>query len=149
MEEQIVRAATYVHASFEEVWKALTRPERQAEWYIAPCLDFGWEPGERVAWGRDGALIIEGRVASWQPATSFAHTFELTRLDEPTSFVEWQVLPQGEVVWVEVKHHFPDEAPETQAIVTDGWTVVLARLKTLLETGEPMPWPEWEESEEA
>jgi hypothetical protein len=55
------------------------------------------------------------------------------------------VQAMGEVVWVEVRHLFEEEAPETQAIVTDGWTLVLARLKTLLETGKPMPWPESEE----
>ncbi len=145
METELIRAATYIRASYEEVWKALTRPDRQGSWYVAPCLAFGWEEGERVAWGQPGAPTIEGELTAWEPAIAFAHTFEFTRFDEPQSFVEWQIHPQGEVVWVEVKHHFTEEAPETQAIVTDGWTVVLARLKTLLETGDPMPWPEWEE----
>ncbi|MGH2544090.1 MAG: SRPBCC domain-containing protein, partial [Ardenticatenaceae bacterium] len=131
-----------------EVWKALTRLDRQGEWYVAPCLAFGWERGERVAWGQPNAPVIEGKLVTWQPATYLAYSFEFTRLDEPASLVEWQVLPQGEVVWVEVKQRFPEEAPETQAIVTDGWTLVLARLKTLLETGQPLPWPEWDEAEE-
>jgi uncharacterized protein YndB with AHSA1/START domain len=93
--------------------------------------------------------VIEGKLRTWQPATYLSYSFEFTRLDEPTSIVEWEVLPQGEVVWVEVRHTFPDDAPETQAIVTDGWTLVLARLKTLLESGESLPWPEWDEAEEA
>jgi uncharacterized protein YndB with AHSA1/START domain len=145
MYPEMVRSATYVYAPYEEVWRAITRPEKQEAWYVAPCIAFGWEAGERVAWGQPDAPVIEGKLTRWEPAQGFSHTFEFTRFDEPASLVEWHLMPQGEVVWVEVKHHFEDDSPETQSIVTDGWTTVLARLKTLLETGEPMPWPEWEE----
>ena len=31
----------------------------------------------------------------------------------------------------------------------DARPAVLARLKTLLEVGEPMPWPEWDDEERA
>lgn len=147
MESVLVRAATYLVAPYDAVWSALTRPERQGAWYVAPCLAFGWEEGARVAWGHEEP-VIEGKLTAWQPASHFAHTFEFTRLDEPPSLVEWHVMSLGEVVWVEVKHHLDEEAVETQAIVTDGWITVLARLKTLLETGSPMPWPEWDEVEE-
>ncbi len=145
MTAEIVRAATYIHAPYEAVWRAVTRPDYQGDWYVAPCLTFGWERGERVAWGQEEKPVIEGKLTAWQPATRVAFTFEFTSLDEPTSLVEWQVQPMGEIVWVEVRHLFEEDAPETQAIVTDGWTLVLARLKTLLESGNPMPWPEPEE----
>jgi uncharacterized protein YndB with AHSA1/START domain len=147
MNSEMVRAATYIHALYDEVWTAVTRPDRQGDWYVAPCLTFGWEPGEKVAWGEPGLPVIEGNLIEWNPATGFTHTFSFARFDEPESRVEWDVSAAGEVVWVEVKHYFEEDAPQTQAIITDGWTVVLARLKTLLETGNPMPWPDWEEEE--
>lgn len=147
MTTEIVRAATFIHAPYDTVWTSLTRPDRQADWYVAPCLAFGWERGDRVAWGQLDMPVIEGRLIDWEPASRFSHTFEFTAFSEPESFVEWEVLAMGEVVWVEVKHHFPREAIQTQAIITDGWTTVLARLKTLLETGQIMPWPEQEEIE--
>lgn len=145
----LVRAAIYIQAPLERVWQTLTRQENQKIWYVAPGLAFGWEAGERVVWGQPKAPVIEGVMLEWKPASRFAHTFRFTRFDEPPSRVEWNLLPLGEVVSVEVKHYFPEEALETQAIITDGWVTVLSRLKTYLETGSPMPWPEWEESIEA
>lgn len=145
---ELVRAESYLHAAYDRVWRALTQPAEQEAWYVAPCLAFGWEPGERVAWGQPEQPIIEGVLTRWTPARHFAYQFEFTSLAEPPSLVEWQVQPMGEVVWVEVRHLFEREAPETQAIVTDGWPLVLARLKTLLETGRVMPWPEQEEEVE-
>ncbi len=142
---ETVRAAIYIQSTLERVWQSLTRFDLQEVWYVAPGIAFGWEPGDRVAWGLPNAPVIEGELLDWEPASRFVHTFRFTRFLEPTSHVEWSVLPLGEVVWVEVKHHFPKDAFETQAIVTDGWTSVLSRLKTYLETGTPMPWPEWEE----
>lgn len=145
---QIVRQAIYIQAPLETVWQHLTRPDQQEEWYVAPCLTMGWDEGDRVAWGLPQAPVIEGHLLTWQPAATFSYTFRFTRFDEPESWVRWQVQLLGEVVYVEVAHHFPQEALETQAIVTDGWTTVLSRLKTLLETGHAMPWPEYEEGEE-
>jgi uncharacterized protein YndB with AHSA1/START domain len=148
MNTEMVRAAIYIAAPYETIWATLTRPERHEHWYVAPCLQFGWESGAAVLWGRPAEAVIEGALTDWEPATRFAHTFRLAALDEPESHVTWHVIPMGEVVYIEVNHLFPGEAPATQAIVTDGWALVLSRLKTLLETGEPMPWPDQEESDE-
>jgi hypothetical protein len=60
MNSEMVRAATYIFAPYDTVWTAVTRPDQQGEWYVAPCLDFGWEPGERVAWGKLGKPVSEG-----------------------------------------------------------------------------------------
>lgn len=148
MDFELVRAATYIYAPYEALWRTLTRPEAHADWHVAPCLTFGWEIGDRVAWGVDDP-VIEGELRLWEPATRFAHSFAFTYLDEPPSVVRWEVQALGEIVWVEVKHEFREEALETQAVITDGWSLVLARLKSLLETGETMPWPEWEDEAQA
>lgn len=145
----LARAAIYIQAPLEKVWQTITRQETQEIWYVAPGLTFGWEKGERLIWGVPGAPVIEGVMLEWRPATRFVHTFRFTRFDEPASRVEWNILSLGEVISVEVKHYFPEEALETQALITDGWVTVLSRLKTYLETGKTMPWPEWEESIEA
>jgi uncharacterized protein YndB with AHSA1/START domain len=145
----IVRAALYIQAPLETVWQTLTRPDLQGIWYVSPGLMFGWEQGDRVAWGTAELPVIEGNLLQWEPASRFSHTFRFTRFDEPSSRVEWELMPLGEVVWVEVQHFFPEEALETQALITDGWVTVLSRLKTYLETGTVMPWPEWEEPIEA
>lgn len=143
--DQVVQAHTYIAAPLERVWQALTQPGEQAMWHVAPPLLWGRAQWERLAWGYDEIPIISGEVVVWDPARTFAHRIELTRLDEPASTVHWRLTAYEEVVLVEIEHFLSAESMETQALVTDGWPLLLARLKTWLETGEPMPWPEWEE----
>ena len=62
--------------------------------------------------------------------------------DEPPTRVGIDLIPQGPVTLVEVCHDCTD-APQTRTIVSPvGWLKSLSRLKTWLETGTPMPWPE-------
>ena len=135
---------TYVDAAYDDVWDALTNGDRHVHWNVAPCLAFGHRTGARCAWGEPHKAVIEGRVTAWRPAKgSFAHTFRFTIFNEPESTVEWEVEEQGEVVSLTVRHALgaKRERPQTRSIVESSWFLVLARLKTLLETGEPMPWP--------
>jgi uncharacterized protein YndB with AHSA1/START domain len=135
---------TYIDAQYDDVWEAITNCERHADWNVAPCLAFGHRTGARCAWGEPAKPVIEGKVTAWRPAKgSFSHTFRFAFYDEPESTVEWEVEEQGEVVSVTVRHDLGPkrERPKTRSIVEGSWFLVLARLKTLLETGGPMPWP--------
>ena len=49
---------------------------------------------------------------------------------------------EGPVVYVSIQHDCTN-APRTREIITPvGWPKALARLKSHLESGSPMPWPE-------
>jgi hypothetical protein len=48
---------------------------------------------------------------------------------------------RGQVCKLTVVHEL-EHAPKTAKHVANGWSIVLAGLKTLLETGRPMPMPE-------
>ena len=55
-----------------------------------------------------------------------------------------EVVERGPTVLVSVEHDVTG-APETSAMISPvGWSKPFSRLKTLLETGEPMAWPEEE-----
>ena len=57
------------------------------------------------------------------------------------SRVTYGIEKRGPVCKLTVTHELAD-APKTAGHVAGGWGVVLAGLKTLLETGRPMPMPE-------
>jgi len=57
------------------------------------------------------------------------------------SRVTYGIEKRGPVCKLTVTHELAD-APKTAAHVAGGWGVVLAGLKTLLETGRLMPMPE-------
>lgn len=136
-------AQTYTQAPYDTVWSYLTETARFGEWHSSPALSFGHTVGDSLIWGTDDGPLYVGTLESYEPGSGFEHTFSFTftHTREP-SLVSWDVEANGPVVWVRVTHDV-SEAPETAAVITEvGWTKSLERLKTLLETGEAMPWPE-------
>jgi len=139
----LLSAQTYIHAPYDSVWHSLTSPEGFAAWHSAPGIKFGSAVGDSVTWGAEDGPLYVGVLRSYDPGEGFAHTFSFTfvRPAEET-LVRWDVVPQGEVVHVRVRHDCAG-ASLTEGVITEvGWAKSLARLKSLLETGTAMPWPE-------
>ena len=136
-------AAVYVRASYDDVWKQLTDPAAYGGWSSAPCLAFGTEAGDRVAWGSKERTVYEGELLSIEKGKGFAYTFAFQGFGfEETTEVHVDVVEQGPVVLVALRHVCTG-APNTHGMIgAYGWTKSLCRLKTLLETGTTMPWPE-------
>ena len=76
-------------------------------------------------------------VASSRPGTPFT----TQRLEhEPPSRVEWTVENAGDgLTRVRLVHGNLDQSPLTWENVKDGWVWILDSMKTLLETGHPLP----------
>jgi len=140
----VLVARTYVDADYEEVWRAFTTAEGYAPWYSTPCRAFGGAAGEACVWAVGRRVTCRGTVQRLERGRGLAHTFafEGFGFDEGPTVVEIDVVQQGPVVLVAVTHDCRG-APRTRDLITAvGWAKNLARLKTLLETGEVMPWPE-------
>lgn len=137
-------AAVYIAADYDAVWAKLTTAEEFVSWYSMGGLAFPHEVGGELTWGPPGRVMIRGELRRIEKGRGFAHSFRFRGLgfdDEPASEVSWDVVQQGPVVLVRVRHAAKD-APETMAMIGElGWAKSLNRLKTLLETGKPMPWP--------
>ena len=139
----VLRAAVYIEADYDDVWSRFTTAEGFADWYSTPCIEFGEAPGDRVAWGADGTVHYEGTLLRLERGAGVTHTFQFQGFgfEEPPSPVVVDIREAGETVLVSLTHDC-GEAPETYAMVSPvGWTKALSRLKSLLETGTPMPWP--------
>lgn len=138
-------AQTYIQAPYDKIWSYLTEPQYFDSWYSAPGLEFGQSIGAPVAWGTPETPVIRGELLALEPGLGFRHTFRFEFLDsDEESTVTWDVVQRGPVCWLRVRHDCA-VAPQTHQVVTNtGWVKSLARLKTLLETGRPMPWPEEE-----
>jgi uncharacterized protein YndB with AHSA1/START domain len=66
--------------------------------------------------------------------------------DKAASRVTFLIEPLGPIVRLTVSHE--DLATdEDRANVTHGWSAVLSNLKSLLETGRPLPRAPWEAKE--
>lgn len=135
---------TYIRAAYDDVWGYLTNKDLFVGWFSAPGQEFGSRPGDPVSFGQKGQPpVFQGVIRRFRKGEGLAWTFAFSFLEQrEETLVEWDVQQKGAVVYVRVRHDCSD-APATRSIITDvGWAKNLARLKTLVETGNQMPWPE-------
>lgn len=141
---------TYIRASAEQVWHALTDADLTARyWGHANISD--WQPGSRWEHRRvDGSAAVDvvGEVREAQAPTRLVITFD----DSPesshpngASVVTFLVEPHQDIVRLTVTH---ENLPNSEMLngISDGWPAVLANLKSLLETGDVLPQAPWEMS---
>lgn len=141
---------TYIRASAEQVWRALTDADLTARyWGHANVSD--WRPGSR--WEHrptdgSGAVDVVGRVIETDPPTRLVVTFEDApdkEAEREASVVTFLVEPHQDIVRLTVTH---ENLPNRDMLngISRGWPAVLANLKSLLETGDVLPQAPWEMS---
>jgi uncharacterized protein YndB with AHSA1/START domain/DNA-binding transcriptional ArsR family regulator len=129
---------TYIQSTPERVWDALTDADLTAQYWGHNNVS-DWRVGSRWDHVRvDGSGISDGGgevVLSDRPR-ALELTWEASR-------VRFDVEPYGDIVRLTVTHDdlAGDAAREGAAA---GWAAVLSNLKSLLETGRPLPQAPWE-----
>ena len=137
---------TYIRASSEDVWQALTEADLTARyWGHANVSD--WQPGSPWEHRRvdgSGAIDVTGKVLAAEPPTRLVITFEDSEEQRPNgpSVVTFFVEPHDDIVRLTVTH---ENLPNTDMLngISRGWPAVLANLKSLLETGAVLPTAPW------
>lgn len=140
---------TYIQATPEQVWHALTDPELTSKfWGHAQVSD--WTVGSRVDHVRpDGSGISDatGTVVEVDRPRRLVFSFDdPKRVDDPTfepSMVTFEIESYRDIVKLAVTQAPLRTADELRA-VDQGWPTVLSNLKTLLETGDVLPQAPWE-----
>lgn len=141
---------TYIRASAEQVWQALTDADLTSQyWGHANVSD--WQPGSTWEHRRvdgSGAVDVIGRVLETEPPTRLVMTFEDELKPETpreASVVTFLVEPHEEIVRLTVTH---ENLPNQEMLdgISSGWPAVLANLKSLLETGKVLPQAPWDMS---
>ena len=139
----ILTARAYIEADYDEVWGRFTRAEAFAEWYTVPCREFGLEPGDALIWADGERVVYRGRLLRVEKGFGISWEFRFIGFgfEEPMTPVDVEILERGATVLVSLRHDVTG-APRTSEIISPtGWAKPLSRLKTLLETERPMPWP--------
>jgi uncharacterized protein YndB with AHSA1/START domain/DNA-binding transcriptional ArsR family regulator len=151
----------YIESTPEKVWQALTDADISgAYWGHHNVSD--WKAGSRWEHRRtDGSGIADvvGTVEVSEPPRRLVTTWaapggepggaqgefepgaEAAGAQQP-SRVTFDIEPHGEIVRLTVTHEdLKDEAERNEA--AQGWAAVLSNLKSLLETGSPLPREPW------
>ena len=142
------RYATFIRATPESVWQALTDADLTASyWGHSNVSD--WQVGSSWEHRRtdgSGVADVVGTVLESQPPRRLTITF-----DDPghspdvddASVVTFEIEPFHDIVRLTVTHRrIPSD--EDLELAAAGWSSVLSNLKTLLETGEVLPQAPWE-----
>lgn len=138
---------TYIQASAEQVWRAMTDADLTARyWGHANISD--WQVGSpwehRRVDGSD-AVDVVGTVLEAEPPNRLTITFQDSdeeRAGGP-SVVRFVVEPHEGIVRLTVTH---ENLPNVEMLngISRGWPAVLANLKSLLETGQVLVTAPWD-----
>ncbi len=137
---------TYIRATPEQVWHALTDADLTARYWGHRNVS-DWQPGstwQHVRTDGSGIVDITGEVVETVPPERLVVTFPGSdeQRDRPSQ-VTFTIDPHQDIVRLTVRHvDLPTEAD--REAVSAGWPAVLANLKSLLETGDVLPQAPWE-----
>ena len=132
---------TFIRTSPEKLWDALIKPEFMRKYWFGSTQDSAWEPG--ASWqlkAPDGRLTDAGKVLEIEKprrlVLSWRHQLMPEMNAEGNSRATYELEQQGEVVKLTVTHEIDKKDSKFIQAVSGGWPIILASLKSLLETGQ-------------
>jgi uncharacterized protein YndB with AHSA1/START domain len=135
---------TYIAATPEKVWQALTSPEFSRQYFFGRTIELTPSVGGSfILRMPDGRIDSEGKVVEYDPPRRLSVTWRVEWVEEmrklPECLVTWQVEAlDGAVRLTMTEAHQWDVPDEILAGGRMGWPLILSSLKSLLETGKPI-----------
>jgi uncharacterized protein YndB with AHSA1/START domain len=135
----------YIAATPEKVWQALTSAEHSRNYFFGNAVEVDQRVGGAyIVRTPDGALHISGEVIECDPPKKLTVTFnvnwpELIEKLGPT-LVTYEIEAAGDAVRLTMSE--AHDRPLSDDILSggrQGWPAILSSLKSLLETGAPLP----------
>jgi uncharacterized protein YndB with AHSA1/START domain len=133
---------TYIETTAERLWHALTDGDFTERYWFGHRVTSDWKVGSSYKFAKAGTGTVEGKVLVSDPYARLAYTWDRCSPDTPrerTSRVTFDLEPRGEVIKLTVTHDDLDEGGKTLRDISAGWPMVIASLKSLLETGHALP----------
>jgi uncharacterized protein YndB with AHSA1/START domain len=136
---------TYIKTTAEKVWTALTDGEATRQYWFNHRNASDWKVGSE--WRHEdyddpktvdvvGTVVESDRprrlVVTWADPTEAKNPAKMSRLT-------YDIVEDGDLVRLTVTHADLEPGSDMEKGVSSGWPVVLSSLKTMLETGKPLP----------
>jgi uncharacterized protein YndB with AHSA1/START domain len=140
----------YIAATPEQVWAAITDSAWTRRYFHGTAFVEPPQSGQLYRTvTADGRSAVDGVIEEMEPpahgrAGRFVQTwhvlYDAAMADEPPGRVEWTIEEAADgLTRVRLVHGDLAQSPLTWASVKDGWVWILDSMKSLLETGRPLP----------
>ena len=133
--------STYIRTTPDKLWDALTNPEMTQQFYYGGRVQAELKPGGNFSYLTPaGDINLHGEVLEIDPPKRLVTTFKATWAEAggEVTRVMYEIEPMGEVCKFTMTHF---DYEKSRAGVEEGWPIIVAGLKTLLETGKPLNIP--------
>jgi uncharacterized protein YndB with AHSA1/START domain len=135
---------TYIATTPEKLWAALTDGAFTQTYWYDRRIESTWEIGALVRFYDGGSDVVTdgGTVLECDPPRRLVYSFQPQWSAEaralPTSRVSFTLEPHEGMVKLTLLH---DElqSDDLARKIGEGWPTILSSLKSLLETGSPLP----------
>lgn len=141
---------TYIRTTPEKLWRALIEPEFTRQYWCNTTQESTWKPGS--PWRimiPDGRVGDSGEILEIEPerrlVLTWRNEFKPELHAEGYSRLTYELEQQGDAVKLSVIHEIDKTGSKLIEAVSRGWPMIVASLKSLLETGEALEatrrWP--------
>ena len=134
--------ATFIRATPEAIWRALTESDFTTRYWYGSTIHSDWTAGAPWELRTSGGQVgITGEVLEAHAPSRLVVTYNQAWAggNEPPSRVTFEIEGAGPGVQKLTVVHETEPGTTTRiADVAAGWPFIIAGLKTLLETGEPL-----------
>ena len=143
--------ATYIRTTPEKLWQALTDPDFTRRYWCDLRQESEWKPG--ASWRiviPDGRVADAGEIVEIDPhrrlVLTWRNEFKPELREEGYSRLTYEIEKPAQSVKFTVIHEMDKPGSKLIEAVSNGWPLILASLKSLIETGEALEetrrWPE-------
>jgi len=131
---------TYIETTAEKLWHALTSSDFTERFWFGYRVTSDWKAGSPYHFTKDGRRSVQGEVLIAEPPNRLAYSWDVVKegaAREQVSRVTFAIEPHGGVVKLTVTHD--NLGPKTLRDISGGWPMVIASLKSFLETVRELP----------
>lgn len=135
---------SYIRGSADDVWDAITNPERTVQYFYGTAVESNWEPGGEMNYRYpDGTPAATGHIIAIDPPHRLEFTFHAmwdeALTAEGAAREVWRLQEMGEMVELTIELY--DIGEKTLEDFRNGLPYIVAGLKSLVETGKALPSP--------
>jgi uncharacterized protein YndB with AHSA1/START domain len=135
----------YIAVPIEHVWKGLTDGDFTKQYVYGTRMQSTLQKGSPYAFVGDGDFkVVDGQILDAKPNSRLSFTWrahwDQHVSSDPESRVTYELTSPGPTVTkLRIVHDQFDRETATYKGSVEGWPLMLSSLKTLLESGKPLP----------